>query len=175
MANRMLGRKLAYLKARQLDGAHMLCPRCGLNRMKVSIHTNALSRHADIYICDPCGCAEAMLDFIGKTVPVDEWAVFNSRGIDDHFIDTPAAQAWKEIQREQLPYLINLYKRFRSAPSGSGFSSYRQAAYANCPGLELLMATPFYAKYEVKEGQLVIRFRSDEGEDVLVSHEVIPA
>ena len=37
------------------------------------------------------------------------------------------------------------------------------------------MATPFYAKYEVKEGQLVIRFRSAEGEDVLVSHEVIPA
>ena len=65
-------RKLADLKAQQLDGVHMVCPRCGLNQLKTSIHTNALSRHADIYICDPCGSAEAMLDFIGKTVPVDE-------------------------------------------------------------------------------------------------------
>lgn len=46
---------LADLKARQLGrGAHEV-PRCGLSTMKPALHTNALSRHADIYVCDGCG------------------------------------------------------------------------------------------------------------------------
>jgi 4-hydroxy-3-methylbut-2-en-1-yl diphosphate synthase IspG/GcpE len=39
---------LGNLKARQDSGEHMLCPRCGRDTMKESIHTNALSQHADI-------------------------------------------------------------------------------------------------------------------------------
>ena len=50
---------LGDLKARQDAGEHMPCPRCGRDTMKENIHTNALSRHADIYICDACGVAEA--------------------------------------------------------------------------------------------------------------------
>ena len=43
---------LADLKARQEAGEHMRCPRCGADTMKEPVHTNALSRIADIYICD---------------------------------------------------------------------------------------------------------------------------
>ena len=39
---------LGDLKAKQDAGEHMLCPRCGRNTMKKNIHTNALSRYADI-------------------------------------------------------------------------------------------------------------------------------
>ena len=45
-------RKLLDLKARQQDGEHMPCPRCGEDRMKEPVHTNALSRMADVYVCD---------------------------------------------------------------------------------------------------------------------------
>ena len=44
--NDMLRQKLADLKARQASGEHMVCPRCGLDRMKPELYTNALSREA---------------------------------------------------------------------------------------------------------------------------------
>ena len=46
---------LLDLKARQQAGEHMPCPRCGKDTMKPDLHTNALSRHADLFICDQCG------------------------------------------------------------------------------------------------------------------------
>ena len=42
--NDMLRQKLADLKAQQASGEHMVCPRCGLDRMKPELYTNALSR-----------------------------------------------------------------------------------------------------------------------------------
>ena len=57
-------RKLLDLKARQQAGKHMVCPRCGEDRMKEPIHTNALSRVADVYVCYACGTAEALLAFM---------------------------------------------------------------------------------------------------------------
>ncbi len=45
---------LLDLRARQESGEHMPCPRCGLDTMKPKLHTNALSRYADIMICDEC-------------------------------------------------------------------------------------------------------------------------
>ena len=57
---------LLDLKARQQAGEHMPCPRCGKDTMKPELHTNALSRHADLYVCDQCGTAEAMLAFMNN-------------------------------------------------------------------------------------------------------------
>ena len=54
-------RILDDLKARQQAGEYMACPRCGMDVVKTPVHTNALSRAADIYICDACGSTEAML------------------------------------------------------------------------------------------------------------------
>ena len=61
---------LLDLKARQQAGEHMPCPRCGKDTMKPELHTNALSRHADLYICDSCGTAEALLDFMKQELPL---------------------------------------------------------------------------------------------------------
>ena len=55
--NDVLKQKLADLKARQESGEHMVCPRCGLDRMKPELYTNALSREAGsagIMVCDQC-------------------------------------------------------------------------------------------------------------------------
>ena len=43
-------RILLDLKARQQAGEHMPCPRCGMDTMKPALHTNALSRHADLWL-----------------------------------------------------------------------------------------------------------------------------
>ena len=53
-------RKLLDLNARQQDGEHMPCPRCGTDRMKEPVTTNALRRGAGGYVCADFGAAEAM-------------------------------------------------------------------------------------------------------------------
>lgn len=50
------------------------CPRCGQWTMKERTVTNALSRHAEVYICDQCGTEEAVLDYLGKPLPLSQWS-----------------------------------------------------------------------------------------------------
>lgn len=50
------------------------CPRCGRQTMKENTITNALSRHADVYICDRCGNMEAILDYMGKPPLLSTWS-----------------------------------------------------------------------------------------------------
>ena len=58
----------------QIDGVHF-CPRCGQISVKNRLHTNALSRHADVYICDACGTDEAIRDWQGEPIPLKDWAI----------------------------------------------------------------------------------------------------
>lgn len=52
-----------------------LCPRCGCDRMHKDIATNAMSRHADLMICDTCGTVEALGDHLGMPVELEKWAL----------------------------------------------------------------------------------------------------
>ncbi len=58
----------------QTDGVHF-CPRCGKMSVKDRLHTNALSRHVKVYICDTCGADEAIRDFTHQVLPLEEWAI----------------------------------------------------------------------------------------------------
>ena len=69
-------RALLDLKAHQLSGSDHLCPRCGKDTMKQPLHTNALSRHTALYICDACGMEEAILDYMHAPLPIEAWAAF---------------------------------------------------------------------------------------------------
>ena len=52
------------------------CPRCGKLAMDPEcIQRNALSRYADVMICDACGTDEAMRDFVGEVLPISEWYI----------------------------------------------------------------------------------------------------
>ena len=53
---------LVNWKIAQEAGAWLPCPRCGRLTMNHDIYKNALSRRADIYICDDCGMYEALAD-----------------------------------------------------------------------------------------------------------------
>lgn len=78
MTSDEIARKLLELKARQDAGEQMLCPRCGRNILKAPLTYNALSRHADLYVCDECGMTEAMLDMMRNPLPQEHWAVFHN-------------------------------------------------------------------------------------------------
>lgn len=64
---------LAELKIRQRE-EHLPCPRCGLDKMADNPIRNALSRAADIHVCDDCGTAEALRAFHGDALPLEDWA-----------------------------------------------------------------------------------------------------
>ena len=51
------------------------CPRCGCWTMNKDPARNALSRRAQIYICDSCGTAEALEDFTVMITPLSSWDI----------------------------------------------------------------------------------------------------
>ena len=61
--------------ARQQKDGTKFCPRCGRNAVKKRLVTNALSRHASVYVCDACGTDEAIRDFAGNPLPLKDWAI----------------------------------------------------------------------------------------------------
>lgn len=77
------------------DGFHF-CPRCG--EEMGSIHRHAVSRNADIIICDSCGQAEAIEALVnagyakGDVLPVEEWACVRD---DYHIYAEEDADGWK--------------------------------------------------------------------------------
>lgn len=49
-----------------------LCLRCG-ERLHRELSVNALSRHANVMICNKCGTDEALRDYSNSTLPQREW------------------------------------------------------------------------------------------------------
>ena len=155
--------KLFDLKARQDAGEHMPCPRCGRDTMKELIHTNALSRHADIYICDACGTEEALLKFMHNPLPMHEWACFRPTQQLSDFTTLSAEAIWERVQDTQVPFLMSLYERWQEEHEYEDFSEYRAAAFESCPGLTELWPEPFQAKYDAADGAVLVRFKTDLG------------
>jgi len=150
---------LLDLKARQEAGEKMLCPRCGRDTMKPDLHTNALSRHAEgIYVCDDCGTAEAMLDFMRNPLPLECWAQFREGEATADFKAVPGEEALKTIKAEHVPRLIRIFQQWKA---GTDFKALRITAMKECPGLTQIWEEPFQALYTVADGEIVIRFRQN--------------
>lgn len=161
--NERIQARLADLKARQLAGEDMPCPRCGRKTMKAAIHTNALSRHADIYICDQCGTDEAMLDFMRNPLPIEDWACVQKR-FDDFMPDT-IEEHMDVIAHNHIPFLTTLYQRWLDESDHADFREFRNVARKHCPGLTELWTEPFQAEYKAKDGsRVLVRFRVKDNE-----------
>ena len=152
---------LLDLKARQGAGVKMPCPRCGRDTMKPDLYTNALSRHADgIYVCDDCGTAEAMLDFMNNPLPLECWALFREDTATADFEAVPGAEAMKTIKAEHVPRLIRIFQRWKNGDTD--FRDLRAQAMKDCLGLTQIWEEPFQALYMVADGEIVIRFRQNK-------------
>ena len=153
--------RLGDLKARQLKGEHMKCPRCGADTMKEPVHTNALSRVADIYICDACGSAEAMLAFMKQDYPITSWSAFLPDRPESDFRDLPAGDVLVKVALHQIDTLTEICKRCAEDPAHA--AEYRLEAFESCPGLTELWPQPFQAKYDAADGAVLVRFKTDLG------------
>ncbi|MEA5013468.1 MAG: hypothetical protein VB099_02800 [Candidatus Limiplasma sp.] len=164
---------LLDLKARQLAGEHMPCPRCGLNTMKPKIHENATSRQADLYVCDDCGTSEALLDMMRRPLPLTHWSCFKAEQPRADFKALPGEAAWQHLQKTQVPYLSRLFEQWQTEKANEEFDLYRLAAYRDCEGLTALWSQPFQAAYQVADGQLLVRFRAGVN-GTEVAYDLIP-
>ena len=150
---------LLDLKARQESGQHTACPRCGRDTMKEPVHTNAMSRSADLYVCDECGTCEALLAFMKNPMPLEQWACFEpKRPVSD--LDTLALnQAIQELDKNQIPYLSGLFTRWLDDKTCTDFEAYRREATENCPGIQELWPDPFRAIFFSRHYRIHVRFK----------------
>ena len=162
---------LADLKARQLAGEHMPCPRCGLDAMKTPAHTNAMSRAADIYICDACGTNEALQAYMKQDYPLSCWAAFHPARPSSNFYTRPAGEALPEIVGRQMAELTRIYRLCRDDSGNAEW--YRLEAFESCPGLTELWPQPFQANYRAGDGTVVIRLKTDEAGNIQMAANII--
>ena len=72
-------KKLIERFAEKQGRGHFACPRCGRMAMDDRILHNALSRRADVYVCDACGMLEGIEDMPKNTrLPVSAWAIMKN-------------------------------------------------------------------------------------------------
>lgn len=161
--------RLLDLKAAQESGAYTLCPRCGQNTMHPELHTNALSRVADIEVCPYCGMDEAKLAYMKVKDTPYTWDYFRPKGLSD-FKALPWRDALERIEAEQLDTLKELYLAFLN---GEDPDEITLTAFESCLGIEYLRPEPFQAKYRTADGVLLIGFRGN-ADDLQTCTNLIP-
>ena len=70
--------KAALERFAKVQTPRITCPRCGKATMKDPLHANALSRFADVYVCDMCGMAEALIVYAGQSPRLRNWAIIEA-------------------------------------------------------------------------------------------------
>lgn len=64
----------------KIQGKHAFpCPRCGQMTMDEYVTRNALSRYADVQICDACGISEAVRVFTNSEIQLTDWYYFKHK------------------------------------------------------------------------------------------------
>ena len=149
--------RLDDLKARQLAGERMPCPRCGRDAMDEILMHNAFSRHVDMYICASCGMDEALLDFKRAPKSMREWACLAQSEAPEHL---PVSELVSRIMTEHIKYLTMLYERWLEEHEYEDFKAYQDAAKHRCPGLIELQSNPFVAVYQGEDGKIAVRFEN---------------
>ena len=156
-----IDKRLLDLKARQDAGEKMPCPRCGRNTIKAPLAHNALSRYADLYVCDECGMTEAMLDMMRNPLPLEQWAVFKNTGPELDFKALSMQEVVGRVLGSQTDELLRLHSAWVHRTEGQSFVALREQALKACPGIVDLRENPFCAVYRAKDGQVLIRLRWD--------------
>ena len=168
---RTLKERLLDFKAWQESGEYDLCPRCGCDTMKPDLYSNALSRVADIMVCDTCGLDEAKLAFMRAPASLSTWACLQPNRPADDFKATHPSDAQVTILNEQLPKLIEVYKAAQKPEAD--LEALRLDAYETLAGLTTLWLEPFQASYDALGGRVLIRLQERDG-GIAVAANIIP-
>ena len=156
---------LLDLKERQEKGSYTLCPRCGRDTMKADLYTNALSRQADIMVCDSCGSEEAILAFMNKPYSLYQWAGLQPEKPASDFRERTGKEVWAIICDRQAPTIAGLFRQFEN---GEDAEEIRFLAHEQCPGLIDIWTEPYHMKYATADGPLTVTFSRDSDGNVVM-------
>ena len=152
--------KLLRLKAEQEAGRYTLCPRCGRDNMTPR-YTRALSRLADIMVCEQCVMDEAKLAFMRAPGSLYAWAGLQPDKPKSDLEALPAGEVWEHVCREQTSTIMDLFYRCRG---GEPSDEIIFCAFESCPGLTRMWTEPFRMDYKARGGTVVIRIsETDNG------------
>ena len=161
LMNEPMKKILDDLRARQIAGEHMPCPRCGYNNMRDDLGTHTKSRHVDVCICDECACTEVGLAKMNVPVSVWslDWACFKY-GIEQK------VQTIKEIQERleggEIEHLLDFVWGARNQDEADRYWA-RLETMRKCPGLNSLSVDPDRADYKATDGEVMVHFRWRDG------------
>ena len=150
--------KLLHLKAEQEAGRYTLCPRCGRDTMFPK-RTQALSRLADIMVCESCGMDEAKLAYMRNPGTLYDWAGLQPDIPASDLKELPAGEVWEHVCKEQTSTIMDLFYRNRG---GEPSDEITLCAFESCPGLTHMWTQPFRMDYKARGGTVVIRIRETE-------------
>lgn len=156
---RKIDKRLADLKAAQESGCYTLCPRCGQDTMNPNLYHNALSRIADIMVCDTCGIDEAKLAWMNNPGTLYSWAALQPTKPPSDFKEKSGEEVWESIRKEQKSNLLGLYKRFLA---GESPDEIRYCAFETCPGLTQMWTEPYQMNFEARDGTVAVQFKKTE-------------
>ena len=77
-ANERVAKNIISAYREQQAKERLPCPKCGLDNMADDVVKNALSRVADVMICDQCGMIEAIEAFEGRKQSLLSWWVIEA-------------------------------------------------------------------------------------------------
>lgn len=154
---------LADLKTKQENGTFTLCPRCGLSLTGRSSETSK-SKVADILICKQCAIQEAGLDKMNSHDNVYGWFALQPKKPNGDFKAVKGETAWDQIASTQKTTIFELY---RKSEAGAHWGELNYEAQERLPGLTSCSFHPFYLRYKVLDGVLVVRVSEDLGGLVL--------
>ena len=154
-------RRLLHLKAKQQAESETVCPRCGQNKLKSPLTHNALSRYADLYVCDECGLTEVGLAMMNNPLSIEQWAVFQDKAPRLDFKALSMQEAVVRILSSHMEDLLRLHMAWVLREEGQSFDALRIQALTTCPSLVDLWENPFCAVYLARDGQVLVRFRWD--------------
>jgi hypothetical protein len=163
--NDIMRRILFDLRARQMAGQKMPCPRCGRDTMDPVMENNPESRReTGLRICKRCLQQERDLEVMNNPLafPLYSWAVFQPDTSKNEFKHMTNAEAERYIEDEYIFYLMDLYSRYTSGRDQ--FADLDLEARHQCPGLTRMYSHPFWIRFDTAEGYLSIQFREIGGE-----------
>ena len=150
--------KLLHLKAEQEAGRYTLCPRCGRDTMFPK-RTQALSRPADIMVCESCGMDEAKLAYMRNPGTLYDWAGLQPDIPASDLKELPAGEVWEHVCKEQTSTIMDLFYRNRG---GEPSDEITLCAFESCPGLTRMWTQPFRMDYKARGGTVVIRIKETD-------------
>ena len=155
---------LVDLKAKQENGTYTLCPRCGRPFSGLPA-SGVKSKIADILICKQCAIKETGLEKMNNIGDVYDWYALQPTTPAGDFKAVKGETAWNEICKTQKDTILDLY-RANEAGEHEGELAYK--AQEQLVGLTSCHFRPFYFRYRVLDGTLVIHVEEDSEGLVLV-------